>query len=259
MHFIGPFGVLGNLLLARSPLFEADKVEAFGNQAVHIARHGAMVFHDARCDPLGYASSLEQVVIDRPHPGPVGLGSPPWCPRGGEDGVLDGKHEPAARHQQSPYRRARSRHIRDVVQRQGAVDEIEGRLRQRKLLYVSLVEHPARMGLETRMAAVQWAPSYRRATWMQAPLALLSFLGGLAAWLMGAGSGWLLAALLIGLVVPFTFIGIMPTNNRILSPGRDLDSAETRRLLERWGHLHAVRTTLSILATVLYVRLLLGT
>ncbi len=126
-------------------------------------------------------------------------------------------------------------------------------------LYVSLVEHPARMGLETRIAAVQWAPSYRRATWMQAPLALLSFLGGLAAWLMGAGSGWLLAALLIGLVVPFTFIGIMPTNNRILSPGRDLDSAETRRLLERWGHLHAVRTALSILATVLYIRLLLGT
>jgi hypothetical protein len=41
-------------------------------------------------------------------------------------------------------------------------------------LYVNVAEHPARMTLDTRFAAAQWAPSYRRATWMQAPLALLS-------------------------------------------------------------------------------------
>src|SRR5262245_17661959 len=125
-------------------------------------------------------------------------------------------------------------------------------------LYINLAEHPARMGLETRIAALQWAPSYKRATWMQVPLALLSFLGGTMAWLMGAGTGWLVAAVLIGAVVPFTLIGIMPTNHRLLAPGRDLGSAETRMLLERWGKLHAVRTTLSILATVLYLWLLLG-
>ena len=28
MHFIGPFGVLGNLLVVRSPLFKADEMEA---------------------------------------------------------------------------------------------------------------------------------------------------------------------------------------------------------------------------------------
>ena len=42
-------------------------------------------------------------------------------------------------------------------------------------LYISVVEHPARMQLETRIAAMQWAPSYKRATWMQAPMALVSF------------------------------------------------------------------------------------
>jgi len=125
-------------------------------------------------------------------------------------------------------------------------------------LYINLAEHPARMTLETRMAALQWAPSYKRATWMQAPLATLSFLSGAVAWSMGAGGGWLVAALLIGMVVPFTLIGIMPTNHKLLAPGRDLASAETRMLLERWGNLHAVRTTLSVLATVLYIWLLLG-
>jgi hypothetical protein len=126
-------------------------------------------------------------------------------------------------------------------------------------LYINVAEHPARMGLETRIAALQWAPSYRRATWMQAPLAVLSCVSGTGAWLMGAGTAWLAAAVLIGMVVPFTFAGIMPTNERLLEADRDLGSDETRRLLERWGHLHAVRTVLSILATMLYTWLLLRT
>jgi Anthrone oxygenase len=125
-------------------------------------------------------------------------------------------------------------------------------------LYINLAEHPARMGLETRIAALQWAPSYKRATWMQVPLALLSFLSGVMAWLMGASTWWLVAAVFIGGVVPFTLICIMPTNHKLLALGRDLGSAETRRLLERWGKLHAVRTTLSVLATVLYIWLLLA-
>lgn len=114
------------------------------------------------------------------------------------------------------------------------------------------------MGLDTRAAATQWSPSYKRATWMQAPLAVVSFLAGAVVWLMGAGARWLVAAVLIGLVVPFTFMVIMPTNHLLLAPGRDTSSAETRALLERWGRLHAVRTALSLLATVLYMWLLLG-
>jgi hypothetical protein len=125
-------------------------------------------------------------------------------------------------------------------------------------LYINLAEHPARMGLETSTAAKQWAPSYKRATWMQAPLALLGFVAGGTAWLMGGGVTWLVAAVLIGAVVPFTFIVVMPTNHELLAPGRDLGSSETRALLERWGKLHAVRTTLSLLATVLCIWLLLG-
>ena len=126
-------------------------------------------------------------------------------------------------------------------------------------LYINLVEHPARMGLETNIAASQWAPSYKRATWMQAPLALCSFAAGAGAWFMGGGMAWLFAALLIGAVVPFTFMVIMPTNNELLAPDRDLGSLETRSLLERWGKLHAVRTALSLFATVLYIWLLLET
>jgi Domain of unknown function (DUF1772) len=120
-------------------------------------------------------------------------------------------------------------------------------------LYVNIVEHPARMSLDTATAAAEWAPSYRRGTWMQAPLALLGFLTGITAWWLGAGMQWAIGALCIGSVVPFTFIAIMPTNHKLLAPDRDLGSAETRALLGLWARLHAVRTALSLVATVLYL------
>lgn len=93
---------------------------------------------------------------------------------------------------------------------------------------------------------------------MQAPLAILSFIAGAGAWLLGSGLMWLIGAVLIGLVVPFTFIAIMPTNHRLLEPGRDLSSAETRSLLNKWARLHAVRSVLSFIASIVYLVSLFG-
>ena len=123
-------------------------------------------------------------------------------------------------------------------------------------VYITFVEHPARMACDTRTAATVWAPSYRRATLMQAPLAIVGALAGTAAWLLGAGIGWLCGAVLIGLVVPFTLVVVMPTNHRLEEPGRDLGSAETRALLVRWGRLHAVRSVLGVVAAVVFAAML---
>ena len=83
-------------------------------------------------------------------------------------------------------------------------------------------------------------------------LAIVGLLSGVAAWLLGGGAMWLVGAVLIGSVVPFTFVVIMPTNNQLLSPGRDLASSETRALLEKWGRLHAVRSLLSFAAALVF-------
>ena len=125
-------------------------------------------------------------------------------------------------------------------------------------LYINVAEHPARMGLETRMAALQWAPSYGRATWLQAPLAILSLLTGVAVWFLGGGIGWLVGALLVGAVVPFTLVVIMPVNHELLARDRDVSSTETRELLVRWGQLHAVRTVLSLVGTAINLWTSLG-
>jgi hypothetical protein len=59
----------------------------------------------------------------------------------------------------------------------------------------------------------------------------VSFVAGVAAWLLGGGVMWLIGAVLIGLVVPFTFIVVMPVNHRLLSPGRNLASRAIRSVL----------------------------
>lgn len=114
------------------------------------------------------------------------------------------------------------------------------------------------MGCSTDVAATVWAPSYKRATVMQASLAIIGFLAGLAAWLLGAGLVWLVAALFILAVVPVTLIIIFPTNKQLLASGRDLGSSETRELLVKWGQLHAIRSVLSLIASVIFVWQLVG-
>lgn len=123
-------------------------------------------------------------------------------------------------------------------------------------LYINVAEHPARIRLDPRSAALQWAASYKRATWLQAPLAVISFLAGITVWLLGGSAGWLIAAALIGSVVPFTFIAIMPTNRRLLESSHNIDPDNTRALLDRWNTLHGVRTILGITAAVTCLLLL---
>ena len=125
-------------------------------------------------------------------------------------------------------------------------------------IYINLVEHPARMGCDTKTAVTVWAPSYKKATVMQAALAIVGLFSGIGVWLLNGSLLWLVGALFIGAVIPFTFIVIMPTNHLLLTPGRDISSPETRALLEKWGKLHGVRSTLSLIAAVIFVSLLLG-
>ncbi len=119
-------------------------------------------------------------------------------------------------------------------------------------IYISLVEHPARMKCGRELAATVFGPSYRRAARMQASLALLSFLSGAAAGWMGQSLAWLVGALLMFAVIPFTLVAILPTNRRLLDPALDRSSPEAEELLTRWGRLHAVRSILGLAALVLF-------
>jgi Domain of unknown function (DUF1772) len=118
-------------------------------------------------------------------------------------------------------------------------------------IYINAVEHPARLSCGNEIALRQFAPSYRRATVMQASLAVLGCLSGLwSAWLLR--DVWIgLAAVLLGAVVPFTLIVILPTNKQLLDPSLDPRGVRATALLIRWGRLHRMRSLLSSVAFVL--------
>jgi hypothetical protein len=120
-------------------------------------------------------------------------------------------------------------------------------------LYISAVEHPARLSCGVEAAAAEWVPSYKRATLMQVPLALVAGLFGIVRRTQGGGPLWLWAAILILSVIPFTLLAIRPTNNRLLDPARDRRAGETMQLLKAWGRLHAVRGVLSMAASILFI------
>jgi Domain of unknown function (DUF1772) len=123
-------------------------------------------------------------------------------------------------------------------------------------IYINAVEHPARMSLGPATALAEWRPAYRRGTLMQAPLAIVGLLTAVAAWLAGGGIAWLVGGVLLGAVVPLTLVVIAPTNKQLMDSATDRDPARVRALLERWNRLHAVRSTLSLAALVIFLTLL---
>ena len=123
-------------------------------------------------------------------------------------------------------------------------------------LYITAVEHPARVSCGSALAVTEFRPSYERGAIMQAPLALLGAFAAGVHWGLGGHLGWLIGGLLLGAVVPFTFIVILPTTELLLDVSLDLDSPESAALLRRWGRLHAVRSAASLVAFLIFVLLL---
>lgn len=115
-------------------------------------------------------------------------------------------------------------------------------------VYVSVVEHPVRTSDDPAHALMQWRPSYRRATMMQASLAVIGTALALIAWKNSAARAWLYGALCLGTVIPYTLLVMMPVKSRLMDDHLDPSSNEAKTLLDRWGRLHALRSFLGLVA-----------
>jgi Anthrone oxygenase len=120
-------------------------------------------------------------------------------------------------------------------------------------LYVNIAEQPARLRLDDRALLAQWRPSYKRGFAMQAPLAVAGFVLGLLAWWQTGAWPWLLGAMILIANWPYTLLVIMPTNNRLMATEPAPAGAETRKLIEKWAGLHAVRTALGFAAALVFL------
>ena len=112
-------------------------------------------------------------------------------------------------------------------------------------LYVSLVDHPARMRLDDEAARAQLRASLARAAPMQGGGdALLPARG----WSGGSSAPRHARAPLAIAGLPCTLIVIQPLKRRLLAG----PVGETRKLLGRCGRLHALRTLFGLAAVVAY-------
>ena len=120
-------------------------------------------------------------------------------------------------------------------------------------VYINVAEQPARLLLDDRAVLTEWKPAYKRGFAMQAPLAMIGFLLGMAAWWLTGNWRWALGAVLIVANWPYTLFVMMPTNNQLMAMNATAPSDQTRRLLESWGRLHAGRSALGALATLVFL------
>lgn len=117
-------------------------------------------------------------------------------------------------------------------------------------LYVSVAEHPGRMEAGVQIAAAQFGPSYRRAAGWQGGNAAIAAACGVIAAFSDENWWWLVGAVLIGAVIPWTLVVMMQVNRDLLEGTRP-----PRPLLERWAQLHAVR---AVLGTAGFAAMALG-
>ena len=120
-------------------------------------------------------------------------------------------------------------------------------------LYVNIAEQPARLALDDQSLLREWKPSYKRGFAMQAPLAIIGFLLGLLAWWQTGLWTWLAGAICMIANWPYTFVVIMPLNNRLMEIDPAAAAADSRQLIEKWAQQHAVRTGLGFAAVALFL------
>jgi len=119
-------------------------------------------------------------------------------------------------------------------------------------LYITLVEHPARLATDDAALLAQWRPSYERALPIQAGLAILGGLLGAVVWHQTRDWRWLAGSVALLGNWPFTLIGIMPTNKTLMATPESMAGPDSRALLRRWGALHNVRSLLGGVSAVFF-------
>jgi hypothetical protein len=119
-------------------------------------------------------------------------------------------------------------------------------------IYINIAEQPARLQLDDRSLLTEWKLAYKRSYMMQASLAVVGGVLGLV-FLSTFEWRWLLGAVVLPANWRYTIFLIMPANRHLMETAPEAATAETRRMVGQWGILHAGRSALGIIATLMFL------
>lgn len=121
------------------------------------------------------------------------------------------------------------------------------------VLYISLVEHPARLPLGEAPMLGQWQASYRRALPIQSTLAILAGVAGLATGWLTSDWRWIAGGVAMLANWPFTLAVLLPVNRQLMATPLAQAGPSSHLLLLRWGWLHDLRSGLGVVTVLLYL------
>ncbi|GLI91721.1 DUF1772 domain-containing protein [Methylocystis echinoides] len=120
-------------------------------------------------------------------------------------------------------------------------------------LYVNYVEQPARLALSDEALIKEWEPSDHRGFIVLAGLAALAALFGFIAYRELNDLRWALGALVMLASWPYTYLAIVPLNNRILGLiGADA-AHDARKVIDLWGKLEIGLTAIGVAGLLIFV------
>jgi hypothetical protein len=141
----------------------------------------------------------------------------------------------------------------EVVMLAGQLALIVAALFAGAAVYINVAEQPARLDLDDRARLTQWKTAYKRGAATQASLVIIGFLLGLMAWWQTGHWPWLFGAAILVANWPYTLLGIMPTNRKLMATEPATAGPESRALIEKWAALHAGRTVLGFAAMLIFL------
>ena len=120
-------------------------------------------------------------------------------------------------------------------------------------LYLNYVEQPSRMKLGDDALIKEWEPSDHRGFILLAGLAIATGLFGFIAYRELNDIRWLLGALVALGSLPYTYLAIVPLNDRILALIGAEAAHEARGVIRLWGLLELGQTAIGLAAILVFV------
>ena len=120
-------------------------------------------------------------------------------------------------------------------------------------VYIAVAEHPSVLKVGVGFATDYFRVMSRRTAPLMMALAGLSGAAALYIYLTAGGAGWLLGAILMIGMFPFTGLLIVPTNLKLLKVDCETNPEEALALHRRWSTMHWLRTVIGAPAFLIFL------